>query len=230
MYWQEDDAESQQPLTDNVVDVLFSLDCRSIAVDHLQTLSTALTEVAPWLEAQDCGIHSIHVAGSQNGWERPAHGSGQQLHLSRRTKLCIRVPEARVGELCEALQGRQLDLAGTHLGIRQAKVKRLGREPTLFARYVAGPEGDDEARFLQWAAEELAAMDIRIRKALCGKSTPIQTDQGPIETRSLMLADLKPEESVRLQQHGLGPLRHMGCGLFLPHKGIDAVHKPAKEE
>jgi CRISPR/Cas system CSM-associated protein Csm4 (group 5 of RAMP superfamily) len=41
-----------------------------------------------------------------------------------------------------------------------------------------------------------------------------------------MLADLKPEESLRLQQQGLGPHRLMGCGIFIPHKGIDAVHKP----
>lgn len=230
MYWQEDEAHPGEGLSDAVVDVLFALDCRCIAVDHLQALSSALTEVAPWLTSPECGIHSIHVAGSQNGWERPAHGSDQQLHLSRRTKLCIRVPEVRVAELNDALQGKELDLSGTRLGIGRGKIKRLSRESTLFARYVAGPEGEDEERFLHWAAEELAAMDIRIRKALCGKRTPILTDQGPIETRSLMLADLKPEESIRLQHRGLGPLRHMGCGLFLPHKGIDAVHQPIKED
>jgi hypothetical protein len=40
-----------------------------------------------------------------------------------------------------------------------------------------------------------------------------------------MLADLTAEESVRLQEQGLGPLRQMGCGIFIPHKGIDAVKK-----
>jgi hypothetical protein len=69
-------------------------------------------------------------------------------------------------------------------------------------------------------------MDIRVRKALCGKTTALAAPDGPIETRSLMLADLTPEESLRLQQQGLGPHRAMGCGLFIPHKGIAAVHKP----
>jgi CRISPR/Cas system CSM-associated protein Csm4 (group 5 of RAMP superfamily) len=41
-----------------------------------------------------------------------------------------------------------------------------------------------------------------------------------------MLASLTPDESLRLQQHGLGPHRTMGCGIFIPHKGIDAVKKP----
>jgi len=46
---------------------------------------------------------------------------------------------------------------------------------------------------------------------------------GSIFTRSLMVADLEPEQSVRLQQIGLGEGRTIGCGLFIPHKGIKAV-------
>ena len=38
-----------------------------------------------------------------------------------------------------------------------------------------------------------------------------------------------PAEPVRLQQHGLGPHRAMGCGIFIPHKGIDAV-KQAEDD
>jgi hypothetical protein len=33
---------------------------------------------------------------------------------------------------------------------------------------------------------------------------------------------------VELQRRGLGPWRHMGCGLFIPHKDIAAV-KPAAD-
>ena len=40
-----------------------------------------------------------------------------------------------------------------------------------------------------------------------------------------MLADLSTEESLKLQEHGLGEGRHMGFGIFIPHKGIDAVTK-----
>jgi len=125
-----------------------------------------------------------------------------------------------------ALEGRTLDIAGAPLGIGNAKPRPLGREGTIFSRYVAGPPGVDEDAFLRWAADTLAEMGIRVRKALCGKTTRLATPDGPIETRSLMLADLPPEESLLLQQRGLGPYRAMGCGLFIPHKGIDAVHKP----
>ena len=63
-----------------------------------------------------------------------------------------------------------------------------------------------------------------------GEEAPgiLDREQGKEElvmTRSLMLAELQPEESIRLQEDGLGPLRHMGCGIFIPHKGIEAVKK-----
>jgi CRISPR-associated protein Cas6 len=228
MFWQEEEQASDTVVADDVVDVLFALQCRAIPVDHAYALSRALLETVPWLDGPRMGIHSIHVAGSQNGWERPAHGVDQHLLLSRRTKLSVRVPREQVDALKEALEGRTFDVGGAILGVGAGKLKPLGKEATQFARYVAGPPDVDEDAFLHWAADQLAGMNIRIRKALCGKETPLATPDGPLTTRSLMLADLSPDESVRLQQQGLGPYRVMGCGLFIPHKGIDAVHKPSK--
>jgi len=226
MFWQDEEETPAITIPDDIVDVLFTLQCRSLPVDHAHALSQALLAAVPWLAEADAGIHTIHVAGSQNGWERPSHGVDQHLLLSRRTKLSIRVPEAQVAALKAALEGIFLDIGGAELGIGAGKPKRLGKPTTLFARYVAGPEDLDEEAFLRWTAERLREqLDIRVRKALCGKQTPLTTPNGALPTRSLMLADLKPEESLRLQQQGLGPHRLMGCGLFIPHKGIDAVHK-----
>ena len=52
----------------------------------------------------------------------------------------------------------------------------------------------------------------------------IRRADGTLFTRALLVADLSPEESVKLQQLGLGKDRLLGCGLFVPHKGIDAVY------
>jgi len=71
-----------------------------------------------------------------------------------------------------------------------------------------------------WRSGTLEERDIRIKKALCGKTTEIATPNGPLYTRSIMLADLTPGQSLRLQEQGLGEHRHLGCGLFLPMKGI----------
>ncbi len=85
-----------------------------------------------------------------------------------------------------------------------------------------GAEADEQA-FLAVAVKQLGEMGIRPKKALCGMEKTIATPEGGVPTRSLLLADLMVDESVRLQQRGLGPLRQLGCGLFIPHKDVDEV-------
>ena len=227
MYWQDDDKENTFEVPDDVVDILFSIDCKRLPVDHAYALSAALREVLPWVGKNDSGvaIHAIHVAGSQNGWERPEQSSDQQLIVSKRTKLTIRVTKEHMDELLEDLRNKTLDVSGCRLTVREGKIRPLSKETTLFSRYVASLPDHSEDGFLSWAFQELGGQGIRLRKALCGKTTPLTTPTGTIHTRSLMLADLSTEESVRLQQEGLGPHREMGCGIFIPHKGIDAVKK-----
>ena len=226
MFWQDDDSEKPFEVPDDILDVLFSIDCKRLPVDHAYDLSAALRNVLPWV-ADDplIGVHAVHVAGSQNGWERPEHGTSQHLIVSRRTKLTIRVPTGRLEALKEGLTGKTLEVSGCAVRIGAAKVRPLSRETTLFSRYLVSLPGEGENRFLSRAADELGAMGIRLRKALCGKEIPLATPDGPIHTRGLMLASLSPEESVRLQEAGLGPRRWMGCGIFLPHKGIEGVRK-----
>jgi CRISPR-associated protein Cas6 len=226
MYWQEDKIDQPYEVPDDILDVLFAIDCRRLPVDHAHALAAALHAVVPWLASEPhAAVHNIHVAGSQNGWERPAQGAGQDLIPSRRTKLIIRVPKARVADLESALRGVTLDLAGYGLTVGAAKTRGLAKDATLFARQVVSRPGDDEDAFLAWAVSELGAIDIVVRKAMCGKELVLETPDGPIRARSLMLGDLGPEESVRLQQLGLGPRRDLGCGIFIPHKGIDSVKK-----
>lgn len=224
MFWQEDYSDTKYQVPDDIIDLLFSIDCKRIPVDHAYALSHALHDAVSWLaDEPGASVHPVHVAGSQNGWERPEHGTDQQLLLSHRTKLTIRVPKGRAGELQRQLTGRTVDIAGCAMTIGQAKERHLSAETTIFSRYVVSPRGADEDAFLHWAADELDKLGIRMRKALCGKTSTLHTPREDLRTRSLMLAELPPSESVRLQQAGLGPNRRMGCGIFIPHKGIEAV-------
>ena len=93
----------------------------------------------------------------------------------------------------------------------------------MFSRYVVTRNGADENAFLQDAMAQLDKMGIRPKKMLCGMKRYITTPERVIHARSLMLADLTVEEAVKLQQQGLGTDRKLGCGLFIPHKGINPV-------
>jgi CRISPR-associated protein Cas6 len=227
MFWQEDRQDVHQDIADDVVDVAFQIACRTLPVDHAWALSEAVCAHLPWFAAEPgCGLHTIHVAESGNGWMRP-EGADELLYLSRRTRLVLRVASARVNDV-QALVGARLSVAGHALNVEKATVRTLGPINAVFARYVVGANEQDENAFLQAAAGELRAMGVQPRKMLCGIEKSLGTPNGPIRTRSLMIADLTPPESVIVQQRGMGPLRHVGCGLFLPHKDIKELHPTAE--
>jgi CRISPR-associated protein Cas6 len=232
MFWQDEDEKQELRVPEDIVDLVFNIECRELPVDHAHALSVALRQALPLLEEDTrFAIHNIHLAGSQNGWERPDPKLGQKLMLSRRTKLTLRAPNEHRESVEQTLNGLTLDIEGHPLTVGKAKVKLLSRQGTIFARHVALEEGEneDENAFLMRIVNELKSRDIRVKKALCGITQPIETPDGPLLTRSLMLADLNTEASLQLQQQGLGSHRLLGCGIFLPHKGIDAVKKAEDE-
>ncbi len=161
----------------------------------------------PWLRTEpNAGIHQIHVAESGNGWYRPDESSGQRLHLSRRTKMVLRLPKERLGQ-ARRLVGATLDVGDCPLEVGKSSVRPLSTLPTLFARYVAAPPESDEQQFLAHAAGLLEGEGFPVRKLVCGRAHVIRTPGSDILTRSLMVADLEVHASVRLQQRGLGPGR-----------------------
>ena len=227
MYWSEE--KERQPefvVPDDVIDLAFRFACPTLPLDHAHALSGALLAVLPWLEDEPhAGVHLIHGAASGNGWYRPEDPSTELLHLSRRSRMRLRVPKHRLDDARE-LTGSTLDVSGHTIEVGESTVYQLSSLSTLFARYVITDDGLDEGEFLEQAAAQLAEIDIRARKMLGGIAHSMQFPDGPVHTRSLMVAELEPEQSVRLQQLGLGPGRSFGCGLFLPHKGI----KPVKQD
>ncbi len=229
MYWKEDTGENTQyTVPDDVVDLVYKINCRSLPLDHAYDFSTALIATLPWIaDEPEAGVHLIHGAESGNGWFRPEDAKNELLHLSHRSKMTLRVPKHRV-EDAHKLTDAVLTIQGHELKVGKAKVKLFSALPTQFARYLVVPDGcdaEDEAGFMQHMADELKKFDIKVRKMLCGLNHRIHHPQGDLITRSLMLADMEVEEAIALQQHGLGEHKMIGCGLFIPHKGISAVHE-----
>ncbi|MDH5711053.1 MAG: type I-MYXAN CRISPR-associated protein Cas6/Cmx6 [Gammaproteobacteria bacterium] len=221
MLWEDEDKKPDYVIPDNVVDLSFKISCKQLPTMHAWELSQAIHEILPWLaDEPEIGIHQIHGATTGNGWERPA--DGELMHLPKRTRMNMRVPRSRLEDTM-VLVGKKIDIAGYQVEIGPASEKRLNPLGTLFARYVVVPEGLGEDGFMQWVVDELAGRDIRLRKMLCGITHTIHTPEKPVETRSLMMADLDKAASISLQEQGIGEHRHMGCGIFMPHKGIKAV-------
>jgi CRISPR-associated protein Cas6 len=226
MYW-SDDKEKKQVFVvpDDVVDLAYKFSCPTLPLDHAHALSGALLSELPWLaDEPHAGVHLIHGAASGNGWYRPEDPSTELLHLSRRSRMRLRVPSHRLDD-ARGLTGKSLNVDGHVIEVGESTVFKLSSLSTLFARYVIASVDRDENEFLEGAAEQLQALDIPCRKMLAGITHTLNFPDDPVFTRSLMVAELEPEQSVRLQQAGLGPGRSFGCGLFLPHKGIKPVNR-----
>jgi CRISPR-associated protein Cas6 len=222
VYWQEENDENESyRVPDDVFDVVFKLAGGRIAVDHAQSLAHAVCSKLPADVHSQIGIHQVRVAESGNGWERPSSG-GEMLHLSRRTKLVLRVSQA-VYEEVSLLTDSELEIDAEPLKVGTGSVRKLSPLTTLFSHGIACDEAQAESEFLADMASALQAMEIIVKKMICGTTNLIRSDQGPVFTRALMVADLTPQQSVLLQQRGIGSGRLIGCGLFVPHKGIEPV-------
>ncbi|MFV1998053.1 MAG: type I-MYXAN CRISPR-associated protein Cas6/Cmx6 [Acidiferrobacterales bacterium] len=222
MYWEEDNDSQSQTTAGEVVDIVFRFQCKSIPVDHSHALGHAILKILPWFRDEArAAVHSIHVADSGNGWMRPEEPD-ELMFPSRRTRLILRIPRNRV-EQTLSLVGRVLDIGGHQLEVGESSTRELTPFSAIYARYMVTENDEDEEAFLVGIARQLKDLSIRPRKMMCGISKTIHTPDDKLRTRSLMLADLAPEDSLLLQQTGLGQHRYLGCGIFIPHKDIKTI-------
>lgn len=222
MYWEEE--KTQQPDLDTraVLDLVFSISCRTLPVDHAYSLSQAIQHHLPWIKDEEhAAVHTIHVAESGNGWFRP-DSADQLLYPSRRTKLTLRVPKHRI-EDAKQLIDKTIDIDGNTLTVNKMSQRALSEITTIFSRYIVVENAASEMEFMEEIVACLKKLNIKPKKMLCGREMQVNTPDHTLTTRSLMIAELAFDESILLQQKGLGSHRWMGCGIFLPHKDIAEI-------
>ena len=225
MYWQDDtDNAAQYQVPDDIVDINFKVQCSHLPLDHAHNLSVAILRALPWLQDEErVGIHLIHGAESGNGWIRPS-GPDELIFPSRRTLFSIRAPKEYCQEI-QQLDGQIIQVGDIPVQLSKPSIRKLSKITTIFARYVLAGEVENEDLFLQEMANLLAQKQITPKKMMSGRTTLMRFPKQNRTARSLMIDGIEVAESVRLQQEGLGLGRKIGCGIFLPHKGIDPVNE-----
>ena len=196
---------------DFAVDVVFPLDGKTLPHEHATALRQALCAQLSWLQTDPgAGIHPVKLVP----------GGDVSPFLSRRARLVLRVGSRRFDELQE-LAGLALSVDGHRLRLGMPHRHELLPHGTLYAYRVAS-ESADELTFMAMVHAELARLAIAGER-VCGKHQRHVIDGRVLDTFSLMLHALPPEQSIRLQVGGLGAHRLMGCGIFVPHKSAAAV-------
>lgn len=195
-----------------MADVQFELSAGEIPADHGVVLFEQLAGYLPWLAGIDgAGVHPLHGAPT---------GRNDNLVINRRVKLTLRLPVDRLAE-AEALVGAVLEPGAGPIKVGPLKKRPLVPYATLYSHFVV-MDSADEARFLDEARAELETMGVRAG-LIPGKRRRMRMREGAVEGYSLMLHDLSLQDSIRVQERGLGRYRIYGCGIFIPHKSIKEV-------
>ncbi|HIO93711.1 MAG TPA: type I-MYXAN CRISPR-associated protein Cas6/Cmx6 [Leucothrix mucor] len=224
MFWQEDEDKTlPYEAPEDVIDISFNISCKQLPIDHAWELREQIQQALPWFkDCKSAGIHHIHVAESNNGWMRP-DDENAVLYPSRRTRIYLRIPSEHLAET-ESLAGKELNIAEHILTLGKSKIKKLTNTSILFARHVLSDKTESEDDFLIRNAKEIEQLiGMPVKKMMSGKDHFIKTPNGNVHTRHLMIADLDTDSSIKIQQVGLGEERQLGCGIFLPHKGIKSL-------
>lgn len=193
-----------------MVDLAFALAAERLPHDYAFGLEAALLAALPWLAEDDAiGVHPIRAPLTDFG-----------LILSRRARLVLRLPAERV-EAAGALCGRELRIGEARLGIGAATLRPIEAFATLRARMVA-TLAVDEPGFLDDVALQLEALGVDA-KLICGKPETLADGSRQISGYGLVLHEMTPAHSLRLQTQGLGAARRLGCGVFVHHKIIEGL-------
>lgn len=206
------------------VDLVFALSGTTIPQDHGYAVYAAVSRIV-------AGIHSATNVGI---FPIAAISGGERLlNLTRRSTLRVRAPAPRIPEIL-LLAGKTLDLDGHHVRVGVPHVALLVPAPLLASPLVtiklAQANNDDgfvtPDAFLAAAKKKLEERGIRgeiqLRTITSGPRAG-QARRRVIRIKSqthvgyaIVVGGLTPDESIHLQENGLGGRRLMGCGLFLP--------------
>jgi CRISPR-associated protein Cas6 len=201
-----------EAMTSDVVDVAFALRGGTIPADHGWPLFRLLAERLAWLETDAiAGVHPIRGARSGSG--------AAELYVGGRGRLMLRLPRERTHESF-ALTGTRLGL-GEGIEVGPAQLRTLFAHGTLYSHFVAAGTAD-EAAFHHAVNADLQQAGIRC-KVVLGRMRRAAGAGAEIVGFSVMLHELSPEQSLAMQQTGLGAGRKLGCGIFVPHRSAAAV-------
>lgn len=221
--------------TPPLVDLAFPLLGQTIHADHGYLLYRGLCDLLPSLRhlggpgpARDLPVHPI--AGRYVG--------DRQMQLTKASRLTLRIECDRIPEFLP-LAGKRLAIGGSEVRVGVPAVRGLDLASRLYSRLVLIKGAKEPEAFLEAVRREMAGHGITGRPELLRRQLerPIEGRTGGEPNRSpwvrrtlkvrewtlvgyaLIVEELSAEDSLRLQEVGLGRRRRFGCGVFVPARG-----------
>lgn len=200
-----------------MIEVHFPVMGATLPADHGYPLFAAISRLVPVVHTAALPIRVGPIPGLQ--------GARGVIQIFTRSRIRIRLPAEAI-PLVLPLAGKRLDLDGHCIRLGVPHVTAIRPAAVLRARIVTFRQKElMPETFLQTVESKLAALCIR------GQPTIPRIDRGTragelrrqvlrvkghhVIGYALRIVGLSAEDSVKLQEEGLGGRRHLGGGFFV---------------
>lgn len=195
-------------------DLVFPIQGRSLPADHNYGLYAALVHLSPAIREQS-DLRILTIPGLSDGEGKIA--------LSDFSCMRIRVPLTKL-PLVYPFAGKRLTIGIHPIAIGSPTMYGLKPASSLKARIVVIKGYMQVEEFLGAAQRQLDALEIKGELSI-----PLDPNGQPnrktikVKTKTIVgftvkVTGLSDENSLKLQQQGLGGKGHMGCGYFIPQE------------
>lgn len=200
-----------------MLDVAFGVRGDLLAAEHHYQLLGALAKQVPEFHVESAELRFAPINGQREG-----KGT---IRLSDRSRLRVRLPADRIA-LILPLVGQTIRVGDHCVTLESPVVMPLTPAPTLAARTVTFKNSVEPEQFLTVARRKLDVLNIagepgipliREGERVGQPRRKILRIKGRcIVGYELQVEGLTADESLILQEKGLGGRGRMGCGFFLP--------------
>lgn len=201
----------------NIINLVFPVKGNILYADHNHKLLGCLSQKIPQIHnLEGLAINTISGVPDKQG----------KISLTANSRLYLRLPVEAIA-LVYPLAGQTLTLGEYQIKLGNPELQTIKGVESLKARLVTIKGYTEPASFLEAAYRQLQALGIQANIGI-----PANDEGSPkrltlkinkpnrsytIVGFSVVVSDLSEEDSIKLQIHGLGGKRRLGCGVFYPN-------------
>lgn len=207
-------TKSSARVTSPLVELSFKAYGKLIPIDHSYGLYSAISHQFSQLHEVTQGVSIQNINGLIDSSQRI-------IHINETSQLKIRTLTDRISQIYP-LANQQLQIGKHFIRLGIPEISFVVPFPNLHSRITVIKGHQEPQGFLQAAQRQIDKLEItgELRLAAMADGSPkrktIKIKRHTVVGFGLEILNLSDEDSLILQNFGLGGKRKMGCGIFVP--------------
>ncbi|AFZ48715.1 CRISPR-associated protein, Cas6-related protein [Cyanobacterium stanieri PCC 7202] len=213
-----------------IINLVFPVQGNLLWADNNYRLYATLCRICPELHSlPGLAINSISGIPDYQG----------KITLTPYSRLYLRLPVNAIA-LIYSLAGQTLNIDGDKITLGNPELQTIQPCYSLKARLVTIKGYTKPIEFLQASKRQLQQLEIQANIGIPAnkKGEPKRLTMKINKSHrsytivgfSVVVSDLSEEDSIKLQIHGLGGKRRLGCGVFYPNIRVKKDYQKGKKD